>query len=304
MTGENMDIKKILWPTDGSKESEESLKMALYLARKYGAEILCLHVSEIHIPVTDLYPTYETVVMDILKKTEERFGNEFKRIEGENPGVRFSSRIVRGSTVDWIIETARSEGAQLIVMGKKGHGLIGSALLGSNTLKVLRSSPVPVLSVKPESDKKEYDIKKILVPFDISDTAESSLSYSIGLAAKLGASITAVYVFWIDANVYELSPRLVDELEAHSSNELRRRVDEIKAGCARVNEKAAGIEVETVVLTGVSPALTITDYARENGFDLIAVSTHGRKGLERVILGSETEKVIREAHSPVLAFKP
>jgi nucleotide-binding universal stress UspA family protein len=304
VTGDYMDIKKILWPTDGSKESEESLKAALYIAGKYGAEIMCLHVGEIQIPVTDLYPSYETVVVDIIRKTEERFGKEFERLGKENPGVRFSSKIVRGSIVDWIIETARTEECDLIVMGKKGHGLIGSALLGSNTLKVLRNSPVPVLSVKPHQNANGYDIKKILVPFDVSNPAESSLSYSMGLAGRLGACITVVYVFWIDANVYEISPQLVDELTVHSSNELNRRVEEIKTGYSQANRDAADIEIETAVLTGVSPALTITDYAAENGFDLITVSTHGRKGIERFILGSETEKIVREAHCPVLALKP
>jgi nucleotide-binding universal stress UspA family protein len=296
-----MDIKKILWPTDGSRESEESLNAALYLARAYGSEIICLHVSQIHIPVTDLYPSYETVIMDVVKNTEERFGREFKRIESENPDVKFSSRIVRGSVVDWIIDTAKSESADLIVMGKKGHGLIGSALLGSNTLKVLRSSHVPVLSVKPGED---YTIKKILVPFDISDTADSSLLYAMGLAGKLGSAIKVAYVFWIDANVYEVSPDLVSELSAHSARELAQRVDDIKAGFRRDNPGAPATRIETRVLTGVSPALTVTDFAAENGFDLIVISTHGRKGLERLILGSETEKIIREARCPVIALKP
>ena len=299
-----MDIKKILWPTDGSKESEESLKAALYLARIYGAGIICLHVSEIHIPVTELYPTYEGVVMDVVEKTEQRFNKDFARIEKENPGVSFSSRVVRGCIVDWIIETARDEGAELIIMGKKGRGLIGSALLGSNTLKALRNSPVPVLSVKPEPGNREFGIKKILVPFDISDKADSSLLYSIGLAGKLAASLTVVYVFWIDANVYELSPELVDELTAHSATELSRRVEEIADKYRTGSTGAPDVGIETKILTGVSPALTITDYANENDFDLISVSTHGRKGFERMILGSETEKIIREARCPVLALKP
>jgi nucleotide-binding universal stress UspA family protein len=299
-----MDIKKILWPTDGSKESEESLKSALYIAGKYGSEIECLHVSDMQIPLTDLYPTYETAIVDVILKTEAKFKNEFERLGEENPEVRFSSKIVRGSAVDWIIESAQADGADLIVMGKKGHGLIGSALLGSNTLKVLRNSPVPVLSVKPQHNEKEFDIKKILVPLDIADTAESSLSYSMGLAAKLGASIMVVYVFWIDANVYEISPQLVDELTVHSSTELNRRVDEIKKEFSKANPGSAGVEIETAVLTGASPALTITEYSEDNGLDLITVSTHGRKGIERLLLGSETEKIIREAHCPVLALKP
>lgn len=296
-----MDIKKILWPTDGSRESEESLGAALCLARAYGSEIICLHVSQIHIPVTDLYPSYETVIMDVVKSTEERFGKEFKRIATENPDVKFSTRIVRGSVVDWITETANTDSADLIVMGKKGHGLIGSALLGSNTLKVLRSSRVPVLSVKPEDD---YAIKKILVPFDISDTADSSLLYAMSLAGKLGSAVTVAYVFWIDANVYEVSPELVSELSAHSARELGNRVEGIKAEFRKDNPGAPEPLTETRVLTGVSPALTVTDFAAENGFDLIVISTHGRKGLERLILGSETEKIIREARCPVLALKP
>jgi len=273
----------------------------LFLARAYGSEIICLHVSQIHIPVTDLYPSYETVIMDVVKNTEDRFGKEFSRIESENPDVKFSSRIVRGSVVDWIIETAKSEHADLIVMGKKGHGLIGSALLGSNTLKVLRNSHVPVLSVKPED---VHTIKKILVPLDISNTADSSLLYAMGLASKLGSFIKAAYVFWIDANVYEVSPELVNELSAHSAAELAKRVDDIKAGFRKDHPGAPEPRIETRVLTGVSPALTVTDFAAENGFDLIVISTHGRKGLERFILGSESEKIIREARCPVIALKP
>lgn len=299
-----MKINKILWPTDGSKESGESLRLALYLARKYGSEIICLHVSGVQIPLTDLYPSYESVIMDMVKDTEARFGRVFERIEAENPDVRFSTEVVRGSVVDWIIEKANTDAADLVVMGKKGHGLIGRALLGSNTLKVLRNSPVPVLSVKSEDAGIEYDIKKILVPLDISDTVDSSLSYALGLAGRLGASVTAVYVFWIDANVYELSPDLVGELSAHSAKELRLRVDAVKERYHNDNKGEPVTEVETHVLTGVSPALTVTDFADENGFDLITVTTHGRKGLGRIILGSETEKIIREARCPVLALKP
>jgi nucleotide-binding universal stress UspA family protein len=299
-----MQIKKILWPTDGSKESEASLALAVRLARIYGSEIVCLHVSGLQIPLTDLQPNYEGVIMDIVKNTEERFGKEFRRIEEENPGVKFSSRIVRGSVVDWIIETAKADAAGLIIMGKKGHGLIGSALLGSNTLKVLRNSPVPVLSVKPEGGRKEYSLKKILVPLDIADTADTSLACALALAGKLGSGVTAAYVFWLDSNVYEISPELVDELSAHSAKELASRVEGIKARYYKDNPGAPDVEVETRVLTGVSPALTVTDFAEENGFDLIAITTHGRKGLERFILGSETEKIIREARCPVLALKP
>ncbi len=299
-----MVIKRILWASDGSKESEEAFKLALYLARKFDSEIICLYVNEVRIPVTHLYPSYEEIILDISEKTEAEFKNRFKRIGKENPGIRFSSRVVRDNIVDGIIGTSGSEDADLIVMGKRGHGLIGSALLGSNTLKVLRKASAPVLSVKLEEPEHAYDIKKILVPLDVSDTAESALFTAIELAEKLGASIKVIYVFWISGNVYELNPALVDELIGHASLELETRVGRIKEEYARIYEKSIKADIETRVISGVSPGVAIADYARENGFDLIAVSTHGRKGFERIILGSETEKVIREAHCPVLALKP
>ena len=299
-----MEISKILWASDGSRESKDAFKMAVYMAETFGAEIMCLFVNEVHVPVTHLYPSYEEVILGTTEKTESRFRKMFAELAGEHPGIEFSSKIVRDDIVDGIIKSVREENADLIVMGKKGHGLIGSVLLGSNTLKVLRNSPVPVLSLKFEEGKQSYRIGKILVPVDISDTAESALWSALGLAEKTGASITAVYVFWINGNVYELSPSLVDELIDHSAVELKSRVNQVKEDYARTHSKTEEVDIKTEVLSGVSPGVTITSYAADNNFDLIAVSTHGRKGFERLILGSETEKVIREAHCPVLAIKP
>ncbi|MEQ9618818.1 MAG: universal stress protein [Deltaproteobacteria bacterium] len=299
-----MEITKILWASDGSRESDEAFKMAIYLAETFGAEILCLFVNEVHIPVTHLYPSYEEVILGATEKTESRFRNMFEELGKKNPGIEFSSKIVRENIVDGIIKSAREESADLIVMGKKGHGLIGSALLGSNTLKVLRNSPVPVLSLKLEEGRQSYRVGRILVPVDISDTAESALWSALGLAEKTGASITAVYVFWINGNIYDLSPSLVDELIDHSAAELKSRVRQVKEDYGRAHNKTPESDIKTEVLSGVSPGVTITNYAADNNFDLIAVSTHGRKGFERLILGSETEKVIREARCPVLALKP
>lgn len=297
-------IKKILWATDGSKESEEALKLTLYIARKFDSEVVCLYVNEVRIPVTHLYPSYEEIIVDISEKTEAKFRENFKKIAEENPDLRFSSKVVKSTIVEGIIATSTGEDADLVVMGKRGHGLIGSALLGSNTLNVLRNSSIPVLSVKLEEPERDYDINKILVAFDVSDTAESALWTAIGLAEKLGASIEVIYVFWINGNVYEISPALIDELIGHASFELETRVGQIKDEYVRIHQKALKTDIKTRVLSGASPGITIVDYASESGFDLIAVSTHGRKGFERLILGSETEKIIREAHCPVLALKP
>ena len=65
-----MKIKKILWATDGSKESDSALRYATFLAEKLGAEIVCLFVSEISFPITNLYPIPEDIIIEIAEKTE------------------------------------------------------------------------------------------------------------------------------------------------------------------------------------------------------------------------------------------
>lgn len=299
-----MKIKKILWPTDGSRESEESLRFSLYLARLFGSDIACLHVCQVPAPFIDFYSGYEEVIADIVKHDEERFGKEFERLGKEHPELKLSSSIVRGSVAEWIMETSKSEDADLIVMGKRGLGLIGSMLLGSNTLKALRDSSVPVLSVKSDRDKKEYDIKKILVPLDTGDTADSALHYALWLAGKTGASVTVLYVLWIDVNICEITPELVTELKQRAGKVLGDRVDKIKSEYPEIYGEAPTENIETRIESGVSPALKVTAYARDNGIDLIVLNTHGRKGFDRIVLGSEAEKIIREAPCPVLAMKP
>jgi len=299
-----MKIEKILWPTDGSQESEESLRLALYLARVFGSDVACLHVCQVPKPLIDISPGYEDVIADIVKSDEEKFGKEFEHLRETNPGLRFSPSIVRGDVAEWIMETSKSGNADIVVMGKRGLGLIGSMLLGSNTLKVLRDSSVPVLSVKSAKDKKEYDIKKILVPFDTGDTADSALHYALWLAGKTGASVTVLYVLWIDVNICEISRELVTELKQRAGKVLGDRVDRIRSEYQEISGEAPTEKIETRIESGVSPALKVTGYARDNGFDLIVLNTHGRKGFDKLLLGSEAEKIIREATCPVLAMKP
>ena len=299
-----MLIKKILWASDGSKESNEALRLALYLGNKFSAGMICLHVNEVHIPITHLHPSYEGLILDLTRESGSKFMQKFEDIAAKNPGIKFTSKVITDKVVEGIIHTAGREGADLIIMGKHGHGMIERALLGSNTLKVLRKSSIPVLSIKTEKDVKDFHIGKILVPMDISDTAESALFSALRLAETLGATITVLYVFWISGNVYELSPGLVDELVEHSKSELEANVKRIKSEYAKVKGKEPSTKIETEVINGASPGVTVVDYAGDKDFDLIMVTTHGRKGFERLLLGSETEKIIREARCPVLALKP
>lgn len=81
-------------------------------------------------------------------------------------------------------------------------------------------------------------------------------------------------------------------------------MDRIRSEYSETCGGEAIANIETRLESGVSPALKITGYAGDNDFDLIVLNTHGRKGIERLMLGSEAENIIREAPCPVLAVKP
>ncbi|MEX0999136.1 MAG: universal stress protein [Thermodesulfobacteriota bacterium] len=300
-----MNIKKILWASDGSKESDSALRYATFLAEKFGAEILSIFVSEIHFPITSLFPVQEDVIMDIVEKTEKRFENRFIRVSKrlKEKGIISTFKIVRGGTVEGIIKAVKVNGCDLIVMGKHGQGFVERAIIGSNTAKVLRKSPVPVLSVKGKGRKSISKIENILVPVDVSDDTESAILSSLELAEIFNASVTLLYVFWLDEKVYDIPPSLVKKFIEKAHQKLDKIANLNKKKFLKANKRSK-LTLSTEVIHGVSLALAIRDYANRNKFDLIIMNTHGRKGIKRIVLGSEAEKVIREAPCPVLVFRP
>ncbi|MBX0324681.1 universal stress protein [Halomicroarcula sp. F13] len=135
----------------------------------------------------------------------------------------------------------------------------------------------------------------ILFPTDGSDTAESVLDYACDVATAHDATLHVLHV--ADTNrdsVTDVRGEIVDVLEQAGERVVEATVD-------RVTDR--GVDAEGEVLQG-DPSLTIADYAGEYGMDLVVMPTHGRRGLERVLLGSVTERVLNAAPVPVLVVNP
>lgn len=138
-----------------------------------------------------------------------------------------------------------------------------------------------------------YD--EILVPTDGSKAADRAVEHAIDLAERYDARLHALYV--VDANAYST-------LEAGTDVVISALEEEGEEAVSAVAEQAeaAGIETATEVQTGTVHR-SIIDYADENDIDLIVMGTHGRRGLDRYLLGSVTEKVVRTADAPVLTIR-
>jgi nucleotide-binding universal stress UspA family protein len=141
----------------------------------------------------------------------------------------------------------------------------------------------------------------VLVPVDFSEYANQALEYAIGLASKLGARVTLLHVMqsppWggaeMDATLPYAYTQYIQVLEAESANGMQAYLERVTA---------AGLEGEVAVVHGV-PFHEIIETAKTRQVDLIVMGTHGRTGLQHVLLGSVAEKVVRLAPCPVLVVR-
>lgn len=137
---------------------------------------------------------------------------------------------------------------------------------------------------------------KILFPTDFSESAENASRYAMSLAKKYGSKVYVIHV--IEPFTYttefgiDFSAQL-KEMEASA----RRLLDDIVASIKRNN-----LDVESVLITG-EPFVEIIKYARKEQVDLIVMATHGRSGIEHMLLGSVAEKVVRKSPCPVMTIK-
>jgi nucleotide-binding universal stress UspA family protein len=144
--------------------------------------------------------------------------------------------------------------------------------------------------------------KRILVPTDGSALSKKAVRSAIELAASLDAELVAVHVIprypmsFFDGGI-AVSRADVDRLEKQWSDRAQQLVDDAqKAGAS------SGVKVKAMVVQSSAIADTILRVATKQKCDLIAMASHGRKGIKRILLGSETQQVLTQGHLPVLVM--
>ena len=145
-----------------------------------------------------------------------------------------------------------------------------------------------------------FRLEKLLVPTDFSEHAEDALAYALGLAAATGARVRLLHVLeepvfpsFYDTGASALYGHVPD-LEKRAREELQRLIDELGAG-------KAGVPVDALVVRG-APKRQIAEVARAEEADLVVIASHGQSGLERLLMGSVAERVVRSCPVPVLVI--
>ncbi|QLH78077.1 universal stress protein [Halosimplex rubrum] len=287
----------ILLPTDGSDAAETALDTAVAAAAAHDATLHVLYVADTNQPSLS---NVQGQVTDVLEG-EGRDIVEEAGARARNAGVETVEEVVQGGPSRTICDYVDDRGIDLVVMGTRGSRDIERIILGSVTERVVRNGSAPVLVVPPESDReyppesdREYPPESVLVGSDGSDGSGAAVDEGLGIAEATGATLHLVSVLESNVLGIDLGSSQIEEAREQRDEEL----------FAPVRERAAdrGVAVETAVEEG-DVVETLNEYVDEHGVDLLVVGTHGRTGLDKRILGSVTENLMRSVSVPVLSVR-
>jgi len=289
--------RTILIALDGSKLAEQVIPVVSAVAASTGSEVVLVSAVVPHDGWT------EGPVAQGWEQEEQGAAASYLRLvrrQLQKPGLKVRAvRVESGHPHAVISAIADEEAADLIAMTTHGRSGFVRWVVGSVADKVLRTSRRPLLLVhmQKEGEIPEVRLNRILVPLDGSPLAESVLPFVQDLAVSLHASILLQSVIVPTATLYAgtLLPSMAPIL-----TEIEEAMREYLGGVAKRLEHE-GIRVETSVAIGYA-AETILDAAKQGSVDLIALSTHGRSGPERSILGSVADAVVRHADRPCLVI--
>ncbi len=286
-------VETLLLATDGSEFSEGAIVGSIKLARQCSNRLAAISVIETN-------PELETIAPQITEKAEKSAREHLESIQkrAKKDGVECNIIIRAGEdSYRYIVDEAAKNNISMIIMGRRGRSGLKRLMMGSVTSRVIGLAPCNVLVV-PEAARVEF--KSIVVATDGSKYSLAAASEAIGLAKQNKSELTAISVVPselmtpTDIDLTMTNKELISDKEMHEAEKNVKAVKE-----AALKEDVA---VKAFVMSGRS-ADAIIEIARDKNADLIVLGSHGRTGLEKLLMGSVAERVIVLSSCAVLVVK-
>ena len=271
-------MKKILVPCDFSDPAVQAFKFAVEIARKSKGEILLLHVIEL--PV--LYESaavlsFEENYLKDRKANAEKNFNKMREKWAKN-GPKINTAIEYGGAVTIIKRFLDESKIDLVVLGTTGASGLKEFTVGSNAEKIVRTSPVPVIAIK----KVPTAIKEIVFPTRPDMDQEEITTKVKALQDLFGARLHVVYI---------------------NTPGLFKRDAETKANLQAYAKRFMLKNFTINIYNDVSEEEGIANFAKEVKADMIALRTHGRRGLAHLAVGSIAEDIVNHINCPIWTYK-
>ncbi len=270
------ELKSLLLAVDGSPFSEGAIKEALLFSKSCGIRLTLLYIQ-------GLSDSYESGGLTFVERRDTRIDDYFDKIREDAAEENVELDIIIRRTdapYKGIIDEAVERQSDVIIMGRRGMTGLKRMLMGSVTAKVIAYAPCKVLVVPREAGIKG---EHIMLATDGSRYSDAAQEEAISMAKRCPQvkTFTALSV-------------------ASSDNKLddtRRILDGVTSTANRV-----GVNVETVTAVG-SPYESIVETARTRNTNIIVMGTHGRTGIDRLLMGSVAERVVALSPCSVLVVK-
>jgi nucleotide-binding universal stress UspA family protein len=218
--------------------------------------------------------------------------------------VAFDVEVTVGDPAEQILTVAQARAVDMIVMTSHGRGAAGRVVYGSVADRVARNAPLPGMMIRPEDAAPERGvaaIRRLVVPLDGSAVAAQALPVAKQLARQLRTpvqliSVIDVYRDLSPAAAYGMafSQQIYDEMETYAKQQTQQMLTQA------AEQLAADVSVSWAVLSGPT-APAIMDATRPG--DIIVLTSHGRGGLKRWLIGSVAEKLVRESTVPLVLLR-
>jgi nucleotide-binding universal stress UspA family protein len=293
-------FRTILVPLDGSPFAEQALPWALCLARRAGAvlDLVRGHVLYALTQPAAAWAPFDPAAEADCQQEERAYLDAVARRLAAAATVPIRKTLVEGLETEGLLKRVQDGRADLVVMATHGRGPLGRFFFGSVADALVRGASVPVLLVRPRGAAPDLlpgpAVANVLVPLDGSRLAEQALGPAAELARLLLAPCTLLRV---------LGPFGLAAGPAPPEG-VRRAAAGAYLETVADRLRGRGVPVRTRVTLAAHPARAILSEGRAQEGTVIALATHGRGGLPRVLLGSVADKVLRATHGPVLVYRP
>lgn len=286
-------VTRILVPTDFSPVCDRALARAAAIAARTGAELHVVHVQVLH---REMYGW--AALPNIVEL--EGVVRDLCRSDLDKAVANIATPVVREVVQDFkevpaIVHYVEAHKIDLIVMGTHARKGISRLFLGSVAAGVLREAPVSVVLLGPERELCGDSQHCVLVPVDFSESSIAALRQAVAIARQHQAELIVLHVVELPKAV----PYVVGMVESLAAVHERavQALDQLLDSIDLPQPSA-----QRVVLTG-RPDEQIAAQARKLDADIIVMGMLGASGLRRLLLGSTTERVLRDAPCPVLAHR-
>jgi nucleotide-binding universal stress UspA family protein len=295
-----VQIRNILCATDFSDFSNRTIPYGVALAKEFTAKLYICHV--IDLSAIAIYGEFQLNPIDQQNRIKKKAGEQLDQLIGAQP-VKWEPLITVGHTADEVSRLVEEKEIDLVIAATRGRSGLKRLILGSVTERLMRVLSCPLLVVhSPEHEfvnqiSQEIRLKRILVGCDFSPDSDLAFQHALSLAQEFEADLHLAHVIEPSVSDELLKPDkpLVEEIQQGLHSRLTEKL------IAMVPEEARNwCTPQTRILEG-QPYEELGGYARSEDMDMIVLGVRGHGLVKTLLLGSTTDRVVRQAPCPVLS---